>query len=44
MMNAYQNVVIFGENEFLEISDNLHGDKISLLNEENRNVHTKDKN
>ena len=34
------NVVIFGESELLEISDNLEDDEISLFTEENRNVHT----
>lgn len=35
------NFMVFGENEFLEISDNcLDDDDISLLIEENRNVHT----
>lgn len=35
------NFVVFGQNEFLEISDNcLDDDDISLLIGENRNVHT----
>ena len=35
--------MIFGENQLLEISDNLDDDEISLFIEEKRNVHTTEK-
>ena len=37
-MNTWQFFRFFGENEFLETSDNLDDNELSLFIEENRNV------